>query len=151
MITNLAFRLLILIMILGWMVNHWNLTLKWVGVGGIKTLPVPWLAISRAIMLGVSNLHVFSIFGVWIHLKIKFGGRKNIFSKNLHSKFFLPSKSEKKKKIQFLKNISYKTVLFYDKFEFGMRLAFIWYTCCPYRSKIVFFQKSTFKKFLLAN
>ena len=50
-----------------------------------------------------------------------------------------------------MKNIFYKTLLFYIKFEFRMFLAFIWYAYCACKSKIWIFQKIVLlktKKFL---
>ena len=41
---------------------------------------------------------------------------------------------------------SYPIVLFDDKYEFRMILAFIWYAYCPCRCKIVIFQKLTCQK-----
>ena len=49
-------------------------------------------------------------------------------------------------KNQFFANFSKQIVFFYVKFAFRMFSAFIWYTYCPCRSKMMNFQKLWYRK-----
>ena len=67
--------------------------------------------------------------------------------KNLSSNFFFfENRSKKFWNSSFFKKFSYPIVLFDDKYEFRMILAFIWYAYCPCRCKIVIFHKLTCQK-----
>ena len=60
--------------------------------------------------------------------------------------FFFENQSKKFWNSSFFKKFSYPIVLFDDKYEFRMILAFIWYAYCPCRCKIVIFHKLTCQK-----
>ena len=67
--------------------------------------------------------------------------------KNFHSNFFSLKIEVKHFEITFFfKKFSYPIVLFDNKYELRMILAFICYAYCPYRCKIVIFQKLACKK-----
>ena len=94
------------------------------------------------------------IFHFWClkSFENKFLGVVKLFFWKISVRIFFSFENQKKNlKIQLFQKISYKMVIFHDKFEFRMILAFIWYTYCPYRWKIVFFWKLTCQKILLTN
>ena len=107
------------------------------------------LTILSMMKYGLSILHVNFFFGVKNHSKIKFWGYwKRNFEKFAFEIFFsLKIKAKNFEIIFFFKKFSYPIVLFDNKYEFRMILAFIWYAYCLCRCKIVIFHKLTCQKF----
>ena len=67
--------------------------------------------------------------------------------KKLRSNFFFHLKTEAKNfEIQFFQKNSYTIILFESKHEFKMISAFVWCAYCPFRWKIIIFQKSVCQK-----
>ena len=134
----------------GWWVL---LTLK--RVGGGRNQDIACSIASHFVCDKVKNFKPSCIFhfGCLKSFEKKIWGVVKIFFwKICVRNFFILWKSKKKiLKIQFFQKNSYKIVLFHNRFEFRMILAFIWCAYCPYRWKIVFFWKSTCQKILLTN
>ena len=113
------------------------------GGGGICPQLLRTLTVAFWTQLGVYNLRVFFIFGVYDDFRKKnWGVIKFFFSKNSRSKFFF-SKNSRSKKIYFVNFWSFfKTNhVLWERFEFRMIPAFIWYIYCLCRWKSVNFQK----------
>ena len=77
----------------------------------------------------------------WKHSIFKFAIKSTICYKKISSKI-----RKKIMKNQCLANFSTQIVFFYVKFAFRMFSAFIWYTYCPCRSKMMNFQKLLYQK-----
>ena len=96
--------------------------------------------------LGVWNLHVIFIFGVYDEWRKKnLGVLKNFFQKFFIRNFF--SENSRSKKI-FFRNfwMNFITKHVWDgKFELRMISAFIWYEYCLCRQKIVNFPKLVYQ------
>ena len=119
-----------------------HLTLKRLWGGGIKTLHFWRLPVWTGMKFGLSNLHVFFIFGVWNNrgtwiLVVDFKIFKNF---SFEKKFLFTTKAKiLKNKIfaNFPKNFNW--IIFLEaKFELRMCSAFIWCAYCLSEPKLKF-------------